>query len=141
MGIFFRFQTCLCAGSRVVFLQQKMKSSLSRYRKLQKTLLHSRSQKNVTYAVEMEKSHSRCRKVQKTLLHNKKLRKVSGKICIVCSVILWTLDSIFVHKLAAAEWNLGAYSAEVSAPTSFLEKSQTKRCLVTSRHVSKVQET
>ena len=58
----------------------------------------------------------------------------------VCSIIYWTLDSMFAHRLVAVEWDLRAHSVEVSAPTSILEKAQTKCCLITSRHMSKVQE-
>ena len=47
---------------------------------------------------------------------------------------------MFVHKLAAAKLNHGAHSAGALDPTSFLEKAQTKCCLITLRHMSKVQE-
>ena len=140
MDIFFGFQS-LCAESEEIFLQKKM-----------------------------ENSHPHCRIVQKNLLHSRKLRKVSSaaetgemflmrqkqRINPVCSVILQTLDSMFVHKLAVAEWDLGAHFAGVLGltfflekvqtkhclitSTPFLEKVQTKRCLITSRNMSKVQE-
>ena len=124
MGIFFGFQS-LCAESGEKFLHKKM-----------------------------ENSHPHCRKVQKTLLHSRKLSKVIStaetremfilrqkqKISSVCSVVPQTLDSMFVHKLVVVECDLGAHSVGASDSTSFLEKTQTKHCLITSRHMSKVQE-
>ena len=85
---------------------------------------------------EMENGHSCCWKWQKTLQHNKKLRKVNSaiearemfllqyeqKISLVCSIVPWTLDLMFVYKLVVAKWDLGAYFAGASCPTSSLEK-------------------
>ena len=63
---------------------------------------------------------------QKVLLHNKKVRPVAEtrekfilwqkqRISPLCSVFSWTLDLMFAHKLAVAEWYFGAHLAERQA--------------------------
>ena len=72
MGIFFGFQSCLCAGSRAVFLQQKMKSSLSHYRKVQNTLLHSKRLSKVPQQ-KLEKCYLCSRDGEKSLTLQKSI--------------------------------------------------------------------
>ena len=96
-----------------------MKSSHLCCKKVQKTLLHNRRFYCTAEGFAAQ---------QKVLLHSRKLyiRKVSPmaktgekfllrqkqRISPLYSVFLWTLDSTFVHKLAAAEWYFGAHSAK-----------------------------
>ena len=68
------------------------------------------------------------------------LLRQKWRISLVCSVVPQTLDLMFVHKLAVAQWDLKVHSTRASGPTSFLEKAQTRSCLITSKHVSRVEE-
>lgn len=101
-----------------------------------------------------EQSFTFQKKCRKALLHNRHLRKVSftaearemfllrqkWRISLVCNVVPQTLDSMFAQKLAAAGQVLEDHLARASDLTSFLEKTQTRSCLITSKHVSRVEE-
>ena len=135
MGIFFGFQSCLCAGSGEIFFAVEneeqsfmLQKSVENFTAQQNTLLHSRKLKKASYAIEnAEMSH--CRKMQKTLPHHRKLRRVNlvaetrekfilrqkWRISPFCNIFSWTLDSTSAHKLVTEEWYLGAHFVERQA--------------------------
>ena len=160
MGIFFGFQSCLCAGSGEIFFAVEnqeqsfmLQKSVENFTAQQNTLLHSRKLRKACYAIEnAEMSH--CRKMQKTLPHHRKLRRVNlvaetrekfllwqkWRTSPICSVFLWTLDS-FCTQISNGRIVPQSPFCGALGPTYFLEKAQTKRHPITSRCVSKVQET
>ena len=112
-----------------------------------------RKWRNISTVENEEQSFTLLKSAKKYYCTAKNLRKVSSvaevkemfllqqkwKISLVCSVVPQTLDLMFVHKLAVAEWDLKVHSTRALGPTSFLEKAQTRSCLITSKHVSRVE--
>ena len=142
MGIFSRFQSCLCAGSGEIFSAVEneeqsftLQKSVENFTAQQNTLLHSRKLRKASFATENAEM-SRCRKMQKTLLHSRNLRRVNPvaetgekfflrqkrEISPFCSVFPWTLDSMFAYKLAMAKCTLKPIPLSVR-PNFLLRKS------------------
>ena len=161
MGIFFGFQICLCAGSRKVFLQQKRKSSHSRCKKVQKTLLHNKKLRKassvakagksfllqqrwskVTHTEKSAENFTAQWKVKKSQLCGRNWRNVPSMVEKKNKPTLQCLPSDFGLNICAQtrSGRMVPQSPFRGAPglTSFLEKAQTKRCLITLRRMSKV---
>ena len=139
-----------------------MKSSHSRCKKVYKTLLHNKKLRKVPQqkleictfcsrdgerSLTLQKSAENFiaqHKVKKSLFCGKNWGNVPSAVETENKLILQCLPLDFKLNVCA-QTGSGRMVPQspfcgASSPTSFLEKIQTKRCLITSRYVSKVQD-
>ena len=138
-----------------------MKSSHSHCRKVQKVILHSRrfyctaesftaQQKALLHSKRFYYITEVFTEQQKVLLHSRKvspMAKIREKFLLRQKEDKPTLQRFpldfglnICTQTGSSRMTLWSPFCEARGPTSFLEKAYTKRCLITSRSVSKVQE-